>query len=227
MNSKLEAYIPIVEFLGKSLGNNYEISLHDIANPDHSVIAIANGALTSRAAGAPANDYTLRMMKQGEDSKKNYVVNYSIRNVNGNLVRTAGYYIRNEKGKLLGILCINFNLTNFIAIRDQLTKHIICDDVASQNEMSGDAAAGNAQSAFDNFQGSIEEVIKVMIDNSLSRYSIAPDRLSPDERMAVVDDLNEGGLFLLKGGLAALAARLNVSEPTVYRYLNKVKRTTR
>ena len=224
MNSKLEAYVPLVEFLGKALGQNYEIVLHDFSTPDHSIIAISNGSLSGRVVGGPATDFALKLMKQGVDKTSQYVVNYKARNVNGNLFRSASYLIHNEKGKLIGALCVNFNTTPFIAMRNKLTQDIICDHEQPMEATGAVSKLVNPLHVFENFQGSIEEVITTMIDNSLAKYTVAPERLSANERIAIVEDLNEGGLFLLKGGLAALAERLKVSEPTIYRYLSKVKR---
>ena len=42
MNKRLKPYIQIVEFLGKVLGKNFEIILHDLENLDGSVVASAN-----------------------------------------------------------------------------------------------------------------------------------------------------------------------------------------
>ncbi|MFP3381633.1 helix-turn-helix domain-containing protein, partial [Bacillus sp. SIMBA_069] len=39
----------------------------------------------------------------------------------------------------------------------------------------------------------------------------------------VVKILNEKGAFLLKGGVSEVAKYLDVSEATIYRYLNKIK----
>ena len=224
MSNKLDAYLQVVEFLGKALGQQYEIVLHDLTTPDHSIIAIANGSLSGRVVGGPATDFALKMMKQGDESNRQYIVNYRARNVNGHLFRSASHFIRNEKGKLIGMLCINFNVTLFINLRDQLTQDIICDNEHPTNEVGMEEQIGNPLHVFENFQGSIEDVITSMIDNALSIYSVSADRLSANERISVVEELNEGGLFLLKGGLAALAERLQVSEPTIYRYLSKVKR---
>ena len=63
-----------------------------------------------------------------------------------------------------------------------------------------------------------------MIDKRLAEYPVEPKRLSMKERIQVSHDLNEDGLFLLKGGISALAERLEVSEPTVYRYLQRIRR---
>ena len=46
-NPLLQQYIKLTEFLGLALGPDYEVALHDLANKDHSIIAIANVVVQS------------------------------------------------------------------------------------------------------------------------------------------------------------------------------------
>ena len=66
-------------------------------------------------------------------------------------------------------------------------------------------------------------MVSAIIDKILNEYSIAPERMSVDEKIEVVKKLSDHGLFMLKGGLAEVAMRMNLSEATIYRYLNKIK----
>lgn len=50
-NPLLEPYKALVPFLAELLGESCEILLHDISQPKHSVIAIANGFHTGRKVG--------------------------------------------------------------------------------------------------------------------------------------------------------------------------------
>lgn len=52
----LKLYIPIVEFIGEICGNNYEIVLHDISQPDSSIVAIKNNHISGREVGGPLTD---------------------------------------------------------------------------------------------------------------------------------------------------------------------------
>lgn len=52
--------------LGAALGKDCEIVLHDLRYPDESVIAIANGDISSRKLRAPATDFILKLMQIGK-----------------------------------------------------------------------------------------------------------------------------------------------------------------
>ena len=51
--NSLQQYVTIVEFLGKTLGPDYEIVLQDL-NPEHqAIVAIVNGHISGRRVGGP------------------------------------------------------------------------------------------------------------------------------------------------------------------------------
>ena len=48
--------------------------------------------------------------------------------------------------------------------------------------------------------------------------------LGQADRVDVIRHLNGNGVFMLKGAVACAAAALGISEPSVYRYLQKVRK---
>ena len=65
-NDILNYYIELVEFIGLTIGPDYELALYDLRNDDKSVIAIANGHITGRSVGAPLTDAALKAIQQKE-----------------------------------------------------------------------------------------------------------------------------------------------------------------
>ena len=53
---------------------------------------------------------------------------------------------------------------------------------------------------------------------------VAADRISPEERLAVVTALEGRGVFKLKGAVEDVADALHCSRATVYRYLSQLRR---
>ena len=50
-NPLLQQYMKLTEFLGLTLGPDYEVALHDLTNKDRSIIAIANNYISGREIG--------------------------------------------------------------------------------------------------------------------------------------------------------------------------------
>ena len=48
--------------------------------------------------------------------------------------------------------------------------------------------------------------------------------LGQSDRVDVIRHLNSNGVFMLKGAVACAATALGISEPSVYRYLQKVRK---
>ncbi|WP_238597760.1 PAS domain-containing protein, partial [Streptococcus suis] len=76
MNSKLNHYIPLVDFLAQILGKKTEVVLQDFSQGlDHSLIYIKNN-LSGRDIGAPATDFVLDVLQSKVYKEKDYLVNY-------------------------------------------------------------------------------------------------------------------------------------------------------
>lgn len=77
--------------LGAALGKDCEVVLHDLRYPDESVIAIANGDISSRKVGAPATDFILKLMQVGKKRDQEYMTNYYGKSVNGHTLRSSTF----------------------------------------------------------------------------------------------------------------------------------------
>ena len=56
----LRQYTVLVEYLGATLGPDYEVVLHEILPETSRVAAIANGTISGRDVGAPISNAALR-----------------------------------------------------------------------------------------------------------------------------------------------------------------------
>ena len=63
MNPRLQILVPVVRGLAKVLGSDYEVNLHDVSMPEHSMVLCENGHVTGRAAGGPMTDFGLYMLQ--------------------------------------------------------------------------------------------------------------------------------------------------------------------
>ena len=222
--SLVDKYIPLVTFLEQALGSNFEIVLHDVTQPDNSIVAIGNNHISGRQVGGPITDLALKIVREGLEDKQDFIANYKGRLGNGNLTRSSTYFIKNEQGVIEAALCINVNISPLLETRkyiDGLLSTKNDTDAAALYQNGSDVET--AVEVFENLNTNIDGVVNAIIDKILNEYSVAPERMSVDEKIEVVKKLSDHGLFMLKGGLAEVAMRMNLSEATIYRYLNKIK----
>lgn len=218
---KLQRFVPLVDFFGEALGPSTEIVLHDLTVPDKSIVAIANGHISGRKIGGPVTNLALMFMKQGDAGDGDAATGYRAVNASGRVCRSSSYFIRDDDGELYGMLCVNVDLTEITAAQEataSLPGGLIRDMIPVQQGNP----KGNKE-VLENLKSTLPNLLDSMLDAAVGTHAIAPKQMGADERISVVSDLEDAGFFLLKGGIASAAERLGVSEPTIYRYLVKVR----
>lgn len=215
---KLAQYTALVKFLGAALGPDYEIVLHDINGKDQSVAAIANGRISGRNVGAPLTDKALRFIADKTYQDQDFLCNYTGRSKDERTLRASTMFIKDDGGRLIGMLCINFDPSRYQKASQDILKLCGLDGeiFLEDNHLH---PAGEVE----NFSDSISEVT----DTVLKRYlkdGIPPERLTQEEKMAIVKQLEERGIFLLKGAVNEVATRLHCSAASIYRYLGKINK---
>ncbi len=212
MNSLLARYLPLVDFLAEVLGPDTEVVLHDVGDMERSVVAIRNGHISGRKVGSPATNVVLKIIKEGRAGKTDFLANYKGIAADGRALRSSTFLIHDDDRNLIGILCINIDTRKLELLRDCLDALI-----GPRNELNGDETV-------EHFPSSVEELAYDSIEAVVGKAGISPQRMSQEEKQMIVKKLNDGGVFLLKGAVSRVAARMEVSEPTVYRYLAAIKK---
>ena len=98
----LRQYTVLVEYLGATLGPDYEVVLHEILPETSRVAAIANGTISGRDVGAPITNAALRMIMQKQYETSDYNLNYTGQLANGKTIRSSTMFIK-DGGKLVGL----------------------------------------------------------------------------------------------------------------------------
>jgi len=213
--NRLEKYIPLAEFLSKCYGDNVEVVLHDIADLDHSAIAIFNNHVSGRKCGAPMTYYGLKIIRDKIYAEQNYSVN--TRNVlsNGKVLRSSTYFIKDDNGELLGTLCINVDVSHYIELGNLFER-------LSFGNTNGNDKDDQNVNVKETFPTTVDDLIDGTIIDFIGENGSISD-LTPERKIELVAQLNEKGIFMFKGTVKKVSVALGVSEPTVYRYLSNAK----
>ena len=209
----IKQYVPLVYFLGKVWGENCEIVLHDFRDPDASVVAIANGHLSKREVGGPMTNLLLKVLHNNEDD--DYLVNYRAIGPEGKEFRSSTFFIKNGKGKKIGALCVNVDVGKFKLAYEAL------------GEAFG-FSMGTLEEEPKDLQESLykntEDAVSMLMDEALKKNMLSFSSMTPDEKLAFIRSLSDSGAFIYKGSVTRVAKVLKVSEPTIYRYISKIKK---
>lgn len=251
LRREFEPYVMLMGFLGDVMGPFTEILLHDVSDLSRSIVAIANGEMSGRSVGGPATDLVLKILQNEEYLELDYLTNYLAHSRNGGFFRSSTYFIRDDAGTVIGMLCFNVDDRHLHEARRVLermtqTTGLLKGTGAAPrtNSLALQGTTGNpdaslwegstverpassaqrADDAAEWLSTSIDELTLDSVARTIARRGIDPERMTQDEKIETVRELENAGIFLLKGAVAQTAAALHVSEPSVYRYIKNVRR---
>lgn len=216
----LRQYARLVEFLGRVLGPDYEVALHDLTDTNRSLIAIANGHISGRKPGAPLTNRALAILKDKSYENTDYTIHDYGLAINGKELRSNTMFIKNGD-RLIGMLCINFDDSRYRAVSAEVLG--LCHPDAF---FAPPASKHGQDAAPEMFTNSPEDVISEAVSRELRRRAVTADRLNTAERQSIIAALDSAGIFLIKGAVKDVSERLRCSQASVYRYLSRMKPET-
>lgn len=216
-----ELFVKLTHFLGQVLGANYEIVFHVISDEGSYIAAIANNHISGRTISSPLTSFASELIQEKEYLNKDFLCDYKAKVGNSKIVTGSTFFIKNQN-KIVGILCINHDTTE---LKNAISKIIELEkvqgfddllDINNQNNLNF-TDMGNIET----LSHSIEDILAENID---LKYLSSGYSLSTEQKDEIIRNLNSKGIFNIKGSIAIVAKFLNMSEPSVYRYLQKLKK---
>lgn len=226
----LHRFTILVDFLGKALGPDYEVALHDLDPDNSAIVAIANGHISGRTIGSPLTNVSLRMIAQKLYETNDYSINYTGTSASGKTIRSSTMFVKDDNGEPVGLLCINFDDSRFHEISDSILKLVHPDDFVHHHYFPMDASAKQplqpkpVLESTESFYSDIAGVMQEIFNEVSAHVDVPLDRLTLDERTDIIAQLNDRGMFRLKGAVQYTAEQLSCSQASIYRYLSKIKK---
>jgi predicted transcriptional regulator YheO len=208
MHPNLEAVAQVIPSLQRMLGGRFEVILHDLSHVERSIVML-EGDVTHRKIGGPATNYLLKLFREGGDGAENSV-NYKTVLPDGRVLRSSTIFIRDEQGKIIGSLCVNQDLTDYIVARNLL------EDVSS-------FSAREVEAPRETFAQDISEVMESVVDTEVSLFQKPVAYMQKEDKLSIVAKLEQKGIFAVKNAVEYVAECLGVSNFTIYNYLKEVR----
>jgi predicted transcriptional regulator YheO len=194
----------LTDGLADAIGRNCEIVLHDFSDPEHSIIAIANGEVTGRSVGDTLDVLGLQLLKHAPAAD---LMNYQTKTKAGKILRSSSIFLRDEKGEIFGSVCINFDISGALKAQEFLRGIVHSEGSAVEEE----------------FEHTVEEVLGRLMQNAISVTGKSPLDLNRDEKKSVIAHLESRGAFLIRYSIDRAAELLGISKYTIYNYLEEIK----
>lgn len=210
------------EFIAKIFADNVEVVVHDVRDDlNHSVIAVYNSYISGRDAGAPMTQLGRKFIDEKTYRHCDFVCNYDGVTDNGVAVRASTLFVKNKRGRVIGFICVNVDVTRYgqaIKMLQDLLNHGRTEEIPSGN--------GRSRVSEEFPRSHTDRLEQAMLDYCRDTGK-RTDILTSDDKYAIVARLENEGLFIIKGAIGEAAAALRLSEPTLYRYLKKIRREKR
>jgi predicted transcriptional regulator YheO len=232
MNPKLKILIPVVQGLAKILGRDYEVNLHDVSMPENSLVLCENGHVTGRSVGGPMTDFGLYMLQSEEYQSKEGIYNYLARNNRGELIKCSAIFIRDENEKIIGFLCVNYDISKAVAAQELIESllHLDMENVEQYPENSPQPQTAPEKFPLpirESFAKDLEEVVNNSLEQIKLRIGRPLSYLTKPEKKAVIQELHDKGFFLLKGAVDTLANEMENTKFTIYSYIRDIQKRDR
>ena len=212
----IESYIPVVKFIAAVCGPRCEVALHDLDDINHSIVAIENGHITGRKVGDGLVDFALESVFDKSNKDKAFIANIYGKTTDDNKrLRLSGYFIRNEEKEIIGLLNVTVDITDYLWMKNILEQELLMSE--------GNGTALSLESS-DNKQHALSaaEMLDLVCNQAMEQLGFTdPRKMHKADKMKVIAMLNDRNLFAMKGVIKLTAKKLEISEPSVYRYVRE------
>lgn len=196
-------------------GKKCEVVLHDFTIPQHSIVEIENGHVTGRKIGDPITDFALSIWRKNGygEKKEDKIVNYKTKTKDGKILRSSSVLIRDDQKKIIGCLCINYDLTEYLMFNKIIGEFCTTSDLDNET----------LKEETETFTNDVDDVLQDIIRKAIDEVGKPVSMMQKEDKLMVVNIVDKKGGFLIKGAINQLASEISVSRYTIYNYLDELK----
>lgn len=196
----LEQIKQVAEGLAKTFAPFCEVVVHDLLEPQHSVLAIHNN-LSGREVGQPTTELGLARIL--DPAFPQVVANYPNKFADGRQAKSTSIGIKDGDGNYIAALCMNVDLTLFQGFQSAIGQFVAIDSDNVPKETLDPAGA---------------DALRARIDQFAARLAATPRTLKTPARKALLAELRVAGLLDVRRAMEIIAEHLGVSRAAVYTY---------
>lgn len=207
INEELDMFKSIIKCIANQFGDKCEVVLHDFSKDyDNSILAIENGHVTGRTKGSSITNLGLEFIKKEGQQEGTY--NYLNETKDGKVLRSSSSIIRNNEGKPIGTICINYDITDFIMAENLLKKVTLSNNKKKNDEI---------------FVKDVNDLLEYYLKECVEEIGKPPGLMSKEEKIKAIKILDDKGVFLITKSGNKVCELFNISKFTLYNYLDEIR----
>lgn len=210
LDNDFEFAIRVAKGLAGQFGRNCEVVIHDLRNFDaeHSIIAIENGHVTGRSIGDGPSHIVLESLREDNGSPQDRI-SYLTKTSDGRVLKSTTLFIRDESGKAVGLMGINYDISMFVAVDDAI-RDLIDDQ-------------GRNDSEPEEITRSVSDLLDELLEQSVRLVGKPTKLMSKDDKIRAIRFLDERGAFLITRSGPKVCQYFGISTYTLYSYLDEIR----
>lgn len=200
--------------LAAQFGNSCEVVIHDLTKKDldKSIVYIENGHVSNRHTGDGPSGIVLETLRSDPGRLKDKLA-YLTRTDDGRILKSSTLYIRNEEGKIIYIFSMNYDITTLLAAENSIRGLVQTEPEDSHGEDASDSPQ--------RITHNVTELLDLLIEQAIARVGKPVAMMNKDDKVAVVQYLNNAGAFLITKSGDKVSSLLGISKFTLYSYMDK------
>lgn len=214
MDQKLDFLKQLAHGLAVQFGSSCEIVIHDLTKKDldKSIVFIENGHVSNRHAGDGPSGIVLETLRSDPEMIRDKL-SYLTRTDDGRILKSSTLYIRDENGKIVYIFSMNYDITTLLAAESSIQGLI-------QTKPETDSEADRS-GAPQKITHNVTELLDLLIEQAIAKVGKPVAMMNKDDKVAVVQYLNNAGAFLITKSGDKVSSLLGISKFTLYSYMDK------
>ncbi|MBE6878146.1 MAG: hypothetical protein E7488_03135 [Ruminococcaceae bacterium] len=223
-DSQLHYFTKVAEFIGRVIGPDYEVALHDISDRDGAIVALANGHISGRTIGTPVSDRLKEIIDSHIYEEEDFILHEYGLSPAGKVLCSSSMFIKDVAGELIGVMCINFDDSRYRELSQKVFNLCHPDALVDTNFRFDETKvplkiSGPSSRLKTVPDGSAHDIITA----ELKARNLNPENMSVNSRLRLIAELDSKGVFLIKGAVKEASAIFGCSQATMYRQLSKAK----
>lgn len=215
LSQKLVLLKQIAHGLAVQFGSSCEIVIHDLRKKEleSSIVYIENGHISNRKLGDGPSSVVLETLSR-DPSQIQDRLSYLTKTDDGRILKSSTMYIRDEDNTIAYIFSLNYDITALLTIETAI-QSLISTDTEKEQE--------NENNQPQKITHNVNELLDTLIEQALSLVGKPVALMNKDDKVAVVQYLNNAGAFLITKSGDKIASLLGISKFTLYSYMDAGK----
>ena len=198
----------LAQGIAAQFGPRCEVAVHDLTRDlEGTILAIENGHVSGRKVGDGASKIVLEALRDPDRVQDQ--LGYRTQTSKGRILKSSSIYIRDETGRLVALLGINYDITEIVHAAGVLEQFAL----APQRE-------GDTEGETEMIFSSVDDLLDRLIEKSREHVGKPVAMMSKEDKVRAIHYLEQKGAFLIKKAGDRVSAFYDISKYTLYNYLD-------